>query len=225
MAKMCQGPECIREAYAKNLCLAHYKQQHKGQTLRVLRGEVVFEGFEKPPPYSKQCWWKGCGLQASGRGLCAKHHTYLNKRGGPFPVAPIKRHRLSNINEEELTADCEKCGGSVEIARHVKRDKVWVCASVRVVSVDEYIRRRVGKYGLTVEEFHSMLEKQDYTCPICKRSLDESKLKGTAVDHCHTTGRVRGILHSTCNMGLGQFEDNPQFLRAAADYLERFLVE
>jgi hypothetical protein len=41
-----------------------------------------------------------------------------------------------------------------------------------------------------------------------------------AVDHCHTTGKVRGLLCSTCNTALGSFQDNPAYLKAAIHYLE-----
>ena len=41
------------------------------------------------------------------------------------------------------------------------------------------------------------------------------------VDHCHTTGLVRGILCNNCNTGIGMFRDNPELLRAAIDYLQR----
>jgi len=41
------------------------------------------------------------------------------------------------------------------------------------------------------------------------------------VDHCHQTGKIRGLLYGRFNIGLGCFEDNPDLLRAAADYIER----
>lgn len=75
------------------------------------------------------------------------------------------------------------------------------------------------KYGLTVEEFDGMLAAQDGRCAIC--ATDTPGVKGWCVDHCHDSGRVRGVLCTSCNTAIGQMKDNPVRLRAAADYLER----
>lgn len=76
-------------------------------------------------------------------------------------------------------------------------------------------------YGLTPEQYAEMLEEQGGVCAIC--GTDEWPGKGNRphVDHDHSTGRVRGILCSHCNHGLGKFRDDPERLRAAAEYLER----
>ena len=55
-------------------------------------------------------------------------------------------------------------------------------------------------------------------CAICKATKDYQAL---GVDHCHKTKKLRGLLCSGCNTGLGQFKDDPTLLRKAADYLER----
>lgn len=78
--------------------------------------------------------------------------------------------------------------------------------------------RQAVAYGMTVQQFHDLLESQGQACAIC-RTLDWG-IKGPAVDH-HTTGVVRGILCGSCNNGLGRFKDDPARLRAAAEYLER----
>ncbi len=70
-----------------------------------------------------------------------------------------------------------------------------------------------------------MLAAQDHSCKICNCSLDCSlnnrvlKSNSAVVDHCHVTGRVRGILCNECNRGLGYFKDNADSLVAAAHYL------
>lgn len=64
------------------------------------------------------------------------------------------------------------------------------------------------RYGLTPERMHEMLARQHHRCPLdaCGRRIGPGSLE---VDHCHSTGRVRGLLCSRCNRGLGTFSDNP----------------
>lgn len=80
--------------------------------------------------------------------------------------------------------------------------------------------RLKGEYGITLEEYQRRFEEQGGVCAICRKPPDKKPL---AVDHCHKTGRVRGLLHVRCNSGLGMYDDNPEALRAAAAYLERAL--
>lgn len=78
------------------------------------------------------------------------------------------------------------------------------------------LRRR---YGISLEQYEAMLELQDGRCAICGRHGDEFGRR-LAVDHCHETGKVRGLLCINCNPGIGAFRDNPELLRRAASYLE-----
>ena len=79
-------------------------------------------------------------------------------------------------------------------------------------------------YGITLDDYNAMLDDQDEVCLICKGEgfymKEEHKLR-LVVDHCHQTGKVRGLLCHNCNRGLGLFKDNSQALRDAADYLDR----
>lgn len=81
---------------------------------------------------------------------------------------------------------------------------------------DSHLRRL---YGITLKEYNRMLEAQGHCCAICGGSEGMSLGRHMAVDHCHDTGMVRGILCSHCNRGLGFFKDNPELLTAAAKYL------
>ncbi len=74
------------------------------------------------------------------------------------------------------------------------------------------------KYGLTLEQYEQLLEKQEGLCAICQR--ERSTKRHLAVDHCHTTGKIRGLLCSTCNTALGKFRDSQILLHRAADYLD-----
>lgn len=72
-------------------------------------------------------------------------------------------------------------------------------------------------YGISSEQYQEKLKYQNYGCAICKK---KQTTKALAVDHCHTTGKIRSLLCGPCNTGLGQFQDNPDLLLKAAEYLK-----
>ena len=74
------------------------------------------------------------------------------------------------------------------------------------------------KYGITREEYDSMLQSQNNSCAICKSNSPGSPA-GWHIDHCHTTGKVRGILCACCNVMLGLAKDNEYTLFEAMAYL------
>lgn len=85
-------------------------------------------------------------------------------------------------------------------------------------------RRYRKQYGLTTEQVASMLHAQGGKCAICTTAIEmdnRGKRVSSAVDHCHATGKVRGMLCMHCNQGLGKFYDNPDLLRAAIQYLSK----
>ena len=71
------------------------------------------------------------------------------------------------------------------------------------------------RYGLTSEQVRDMLEKQNHVCAICNNPFGLQN-----IDHCHKTGKVRGVLCVNCNRGLGAFGDNIQNMEKALEYLK-----
>lgn len=90
----------------------------------------------------------------------------------------------------------------------------------------EYSRK--SKFGITQAQFERMLKDQDNKCPICmtpiRQILGEEFRKSRAglavVDHCHETGRVRGLLCSNCNTGIGLLRDSAENMQRAYQYLK-----
>jgi hypothetical protein len=76
---------------------------------------------------------------------------------------------------------------------------------------------RSKKYGVSIEVLAEMDKKQEGRCAICQREY-----KTPHLDHCHVTGKVRGLLCSACNKGLGFFGDELDHLQAAVNYLKEF---
>jgi hypothetical protein len=80
--------------------------------------------------------------------------------------------------------------------------------------------RRLRDYGLTEEDYLAMLEAQGRKCAICGDEHSDGETS-MPVDHCHDSGRVRGLLCRNCNVGLGMFKDSIDRLTAAANYLSK----
>lgn len=72
------------------------------------------------------------------------------------------------------------------------------------------------KYGITIEEYNKLLLDQNYVCKICNNKNENRNL---CVDHCHSTGKVRGLLCDQCNTGLGKFKDSVDLLKESINYL------
>ena len=78
-------------------------------------------------------------------------------------------------------------------------------------------------FGLGVDDYETILRNQDYRCKLCGVSAEEEKKrtsKRLAVDHCHTTGKIRGLLCRKCNTGLGNFNDDINLMTKAINYLK-----
>jgi hypothetical protein len=76
--------------------------------------------------------------------------------------------------------------------------------------------RRKAKYGLPKGGFELLVELQQGRCAICQGQFD-LRLR---VDHCHSTGRIRGLLCANCNSGIGLLQESPEIFAAAARYLK-----
>jgi hypothetical protein len=76
-------------------------------------------------------------------------------------------------------------------------------------------RRLKHTYGITEDELNLLYKKQGNKCAICNTN---TKL---VIDHCHTTGLVRGLLCSPCNIGLGHYNDDVSRLENAIKYLNK----
>lgn len=95
-------------------------------------------------------------------------------------------------------------------------------------AVRDRVRRSTRKrFGIDIskEEEVALYLAQNGCCALCGDRRPPHGLSGLYVDHDHATGRIRALLCSRCNRGLGNFRDNPELMRRAAAYLERFRAE
>ncbi len=113
---------------------------------------------------------------------------------------------------------CRVCGDMFEPRAPSEHTCAEECR--KYSHVQAYYKR---VYGLTIEKYLDMAEKQNFVCAICGKenfAMGEKHTGLLVVDHNHATGEVRGLLCHNCNRALGLMQDTPELLRKAASYLE-----
>lgn len=115
-------------------------------------------------------------------------------------------------NEERLLV-CEYCGGGFTTTAYQTKYCGDTCKS-RAAD----LRRRLKTYGISAKHYDRLLAKQHNQCAICSAPLSWAKTK---IDHDHATGKVRGLLCNSCNLGIGLLGDTYEAVKRAAAYLRR----
>lgn len=140
-------------------------------------------------------------------------------------------YAMRNISKAEQTAHPSKYPQGYFKTKHCKRCQALFtpkapsemycsdhCKDYAMVS--SYLTR---SYNITLDDYWCMLRAQNHTCAICGgegfiMNKDKHKLK-LVVDHCHTTGKVRGLLCHNCNRALGLLKDDVVIMNKAVEYL------
>lgn len=119
-------------------------------------------------------------------------------------------------SRDGYVARCKQCSQASAKVHYEANREVRKSASrdYRAKNPDVALQRR---YGIRPGTFDEMASTTDGACFICG-VVPETTL---CVDHCHETGRVRGLLCHPCNTALGKFGDDPEILRKAIAYLDR----
>ena len=126
---------------------------------------------------------------------------------------PTKERRRRAYHERRATGQCVECGRSND------RPKVRCsrCATA------QRARARQKLTGCSTQQYAYLLSTQGGMCAICEHSPRQGELALSA-DHEHSTGRIRGLLCRSCNLGLGFFKDNADCLRRASRYVKGLWV-
>ena len=127
-------------------------------------------------------------------------------------VKPLTEFHLRSKNEPWPKSACKNC--------HRERARgYW---KKKPLPKEIQRERNLQKaFGIGISDYNRILEAQDNCCAICGVNSCAAG-RNFAVDHCHKTGIVRGLLCKFCNTALGQFQDNPVILHKAIKYLEKY---
>ena len=84
----------------------------------------------------------------------------------------------------------------------------------------KFYRTRI-KYGVSKTDWYSLLKKQKNKCAICKNFLP-TDIRKLCIDHCHKSGKIRGIVHNDCNLMIGFSKKNVEVLKSAIKYIQKY---
>lgn len=173
----------------------HPERKHKARGL-------CFTCYAKRPRNRASC--RHPDRPERARGLCgACYETYAKVTNPAYAERVAARQRLyyeQNVvaRREAERSRYRRTGGDVAWAYNIQQ-----------------------KYGVTAEWVADKSAQQNHACAICSKPFSLER-KRPAIDHCHTTGRVRSLLCQMCNTALGCAQDSAPLLRQMADYLDGF---
>lgn len=126
-------------------------------------------------------------------------------------------------NNRENISEYQKKYRKINLEKLKVKRKEW-CKK----NPEKIIEADLRKYGITFKQYNEMLIKQNNICAICNKPetafiKKTNKIKALSVDHCHTTGKIRGLLCHKCNYGIGMFKENIKSLSNAIKYLKLHL--
>lgn len=167
----------------------------------------------------RQCLFKLSNLDVVSEKKCSKCKEIL----------PINNFRLRlRFNKIRPRSWCKKCEMIDCNTRHRKNNppKIKLTLEEREMNkVKSLIRTRLKEKNINLSKEEIEIYINNYLnqskCPICLRDVKDLH-KLLSIDHCHSTGKIRGFLCSNCNAGIGMLNDDPGIVRKALDYLLSF---
>lgn len=169
-----------------------------------------------------------CSIPKSITQFRFKYHNRLNIPVYESICNSCTRIRKS-LNQRELNQQDPNRHKAAKERRELKRSLFRKNNPDLVKKIDRenYIKRKqkledvrlFKTYGLTPDKWKGLYEEQNGLCKIC--NVPQEKLtRKFHVDHCHSTGKIRGLLCGSCNQGLGYYKEDIQLFQKAIDYLK-----
>jgi Zn-finger nucleic acid-binding protein len=152
---------------------------------------------------------------------CECGSAFLQTAGHPSGLCPICRGVRDDAGRRAAylaRLETDPAGVRASNAAHRRRWRANNPGYKRYEETDDAKRERklVRKYGITLAEYDGMHTAQGGVCAICNEP--ERIDRRLAVDHCHVTGRVRGLLCAMCNTAIGKLRDSTELLERALHY-------
>lgn len=132
-----------------------------------------------------------------------EHHDAYQREYRQRPEVVERRKAYNKANSDKIKADRQR----------------WYQSQNAEINARRRIAYREKVYGISAEDWNALFDSQGRVCAICKS--DTPGKRHWSTDHCHTTGKVRGILCAPCNLALGALRDDPATVMRLHAYLLR----
>lgn len=226
----CNIENCVKPVYSQKLgvCAAHYQKYLRYGTATPTP-EMKAKPGPKADPSKPRSRHNPDNPSRSrpkkekvARTHCPQGHeltpdnSYYHKTSNSYVCKICTRNAQRKYRLSRDTRDKSKCRRGHDITpentvHYGGTDRCLQCVQINAQA------QRLKKYGITQAEYDTLLEHQGGVCAVCKQPMNGSRSE--VIDHDHTTGQVRGILHGTCNVALGMLDDDPERFLNAAKYL------
>lgn len=199
----CSVGDCDKVPVGRGWCSMHYSRWRR-------TGDVAVAGnrHSRPKPRMRD----GEGVQCP---YCSSWYVSTKK---------LTIH-CNRLHQELLPVGCPACPRRFLDERGKQTHMGYAHSEIIMLSRNRpEVQREWNlrtKYGIGIADYERMLASQDGGCATCGAPEAAERLGRLAVDHCHTTGAVRGLLCSRCNVSIGQARDSADLLRSMAAYLDR----
>jgi len=220
--RKCLVAGCLELAKVSGLCCKHYKrkQRHGSAEVRKTSGGSTSVYMAMQHPLYKT--WSSISRVSKGQLVCERWKLFENfvQDMPPKPEGSSGLYRRDKQGLYELSNVywAEHLASAAARKQQASYMKGWYAANPNKAR-DASLKKM---YGITAEWYDKQHETQKGLCAICGKP-EAVEIKGKivrlAVDHCHETGKVRGLLCMSCNRGLGAFKHSPDLLRASVKYL------
>ena len=198
METLCKIEACQRPTEVRGYCKNHY-------VVALHRGDIKKVRADRPPPRDGQVWCTSCSQYLPESEI--RWDAVRNRWDGSCrscKTLAYKRH---------LDAPLREAKAAERRANHAAYMRKWAAKNRDVQRIKVTLRT----WGLTEAQYRALFDAQDHKCAVCGAEARTGKV--LAIDHCHDSGRIRGLLCQDCNLGMGQFADDPNLLEAAVRYL------
>lgn len=220
--KKCTIAGCNNFRVSHGLCDKHRQRQRKHNHTKLTR-ERGWGSKETHPLYHTWWWQKRREPKVVLSEPWQDFWTFVKDVGD----RPSPRHRFFVIDSskpvDKHNFEWRECvaGGSTRQKR-TEYCRKWRKNNPERVK-DHYLKKQ---FGIGLDQYHTLLESQGYVCAICGEkeiaiNSNSGVAFGLAVDHCHTSGKVRGLLCKQCNNAVGFFKDSKEILTKAINYLQQ----